>query len=185
MTTNEALRQAAERVLDAWDYPQGMPELHRRMRALRAALVEPQAIDTSGQRAEELQELEHEAKAAIKTLEILGYTYHGAELWKPPLSESAQPHFEDWCKEQFEWKNWYYTGEGPAAMAVPFAKKAFEAGQAMAQRLSQPASKPWVGLTTADLDEIDAPIRERGSATIVEIYRAIEAKLREKNGGAA
>ena len=46
---------------------------------------------------------------------------------------------------------------------------------------SPPASKPWVGLTTADLDEIDAPIRERGSATIAEIYRAIEAKLREKN----
>ena len=44
-----------------------------------------------------------------------------------------------------------------------------------------PASKPWVGLSTSDLDEIDAPIRERGSATIAEIYRAIEAKLREKN----
>ena len=46
---------------------------------------------------------------------------------------------------------------------------------------SPPASKPWVGLSTSDLDEIDAPIRERGSATIAEIYRAIEAKLREKN----
>ena len=46
---------------------------------------------------------------------------------------------------------------------------------------SPPASKPWVGLSTSELDEIDAPIRERGSATIAEIYRAIEAKLREKN----
>ena len=45
----------------------------------------------------------------------------------------------------------------------------------------EPESKPWVGLSTSDLDEIDAPIRERGSATIAEIYRAIEAKLREKN----
>lgn len=47
----------------------------------------------------------------------------------------------------------------------------------------QPAqpSKPWVGLSTIELDEIDAPIRERGHATIAEIYRAIEAKLREKN----
>ena len=42
-------------------------------------------------------------------------------------------------------------------------------------------SKPWVGLSTIELDEIDAPIRERGHATIAEIYRAIEAKLREKN----
>ena len=49
-------------------------------------------------------------------------------------------------------------------------------------RPSQPQpSKPWVGLTTADLDEIDAPIRKRGSATIAEIYHAIEAKLKEKN----
>lgn len=43
------------------------------------------------------------------------------------------------------------------------------------------AGKPWVGLSTVELDEIDAPIRERGHATIAEIYRAIEAKLREKN----
>ena len=42
-------------------------------------------------------------------------------------------------------------------------------------------SKPWVGLSTVELDEIDAPIRERGHATVAEIYRAIEAKLREKN----
>jgi hypothetical protein len=25
--------------------------------------------------------------AAIKTLEHLGYTYHGGELWKPPLGK--------------------------------------------------------------------------------------------------
>lgn len=63
------------------------------------------------------------------------------------------------------------------------------------KRYTPAAPVQWVGLTTADLDEIDAPIRERGSATIAEIYRAIEAKLRavngfscdatEKNGGAA
>jgi hypothetical protein len=44
-----------------------------------------------------------------------------------------------------------------------------------------PQHQPWVGLTTSELDEIDALIRERGSATIAEIYRAIEAKLKEKN----
>ena len=48
-------------------------------------------------------------------------------------------------------------------------------------RTSPQPSKPWVGLSTIELDEIDAPIRERGHATIAEIYRAIEAKLREKN----
>ncbi len=46
------------------------------------------------------------------------------------------------------------------------------------------AQRQWVGLTADELDEVDAPLRERGSATIAEIYRAIEAKLRSKNGGA-
>jgi len=29
-----------------------------------------------------------ERKAAIKTLQHLGYTYKGGELWKPPICES-------------------------------------------------------------------------------------------------
>lgn len=29
------------------------------------------------------------AAAAIKTLERMGYTYHGGELWKPPPGKSA------------------------------------------------------------------------------------------------
>ena len=53
--------------------------------------------------------------------------------------------------------------------------------QAAVRSVAPPASKPWVGLSTIELDEIDAPIRERGHATVAEIYRAIEAKLREKN----
>lgn len=27
--------------------------------------------------------------AAARTLELLGYTYHGGELWKPPLGQPA------------------------------------------------------------------------------------------------
>jgi len=30
----------------------------------------------------------NEAKAAIDTLEFLGYTYHGGEKWKPPLGNN-------------------------------------------------------------------------------------------------
>ena len=29
--------------------------------------------------------------AAIRTLTFLGYTYHGAEQWKPPLGEKPEP----------------------------------------------------------------------------------------------
>src|SRR5262245_11717549 len=35
--------------------------------------------------------------AAIRTLENLGYTYHGGELWKPPLGEA--PDFEKFTHE--------------------------------------------------------------------------------------
>ena len=30
---------------------------------------------------------EQQRSAAIKTLEFLGYTYHGGEQWKPPLGK--------------------------------------------------------------------------------------------------
>lgn len=61
MTTNEALRQAVYRVLDAWYWhnPQGTPELNRRMTALLNALAESEAIDTSGQRVEGSADGEH------------------------------------------------------------------------------------------------------------------------------
>ena len=32
-----------------------------------------------------------EQEAAIRTLTFLGYTYHGAEQWKPPLGKTPEP----------------------------------------------------------------------------------------------
>jgi hypothetical protein len=32
--------------------------------------------------------------AAVKTLEAAGYTFHGGQLWKPPLGPNPQPLFE-------------------------------------------------------------------------------------------
>ena len=32
-----------------------------------------------------------EQEAAIRTLTFLGYTYHGAEQWKPPLGKKPEP----------------------------------------------------------------------------------------------
>jgi hypothetical protein len=89
-----------------------------------------------------------------------------------PLME--QQMFDDWCP---------YKGS-PDPRTVWAA--AVEAVNGLLLGAIPPtAQRQWVGLTTADLDEIDAPIRERGSATIAEIYRAIEAKLREKNAAPA
>ena len=33
-------------------------------------------------------------EAAVKTLAAAGYTYHGGQLWKPPLGPSPQPLFK-------------------------------------------------------------------------------------------
>ena len=50
-----------------------------------------------------------------------------------PLQQAseAQPEpadFDTWLKEQFEYKNWYYREGGSGGMAVPFARKAWNAG---------------------------------------------------------
>jgi hypothetical protein len=37
--------------------------------------------------------------------------------------------FDTWCKQQFEWKNYYYRQSGPGSMVVPFAARAFEAAR--------------------------------------------------------
>ena len=46
-------------------------------------------------------------------------------------------------------------------------------------------SKPWVGLTDEEIAEMHNEIKVRlmGTYRTEDIYRAIEAKLREKNGG--
>lgn len=43
-------------------------------------------------------------------------------------ADPTTPDFDTWLKEQYEYKNWYYKS-GPGDMAVPFARKAFEAGK--------------------------------------------------------
>lgn len=46
---------------------------------------------------------------------------------------------------------------------------------------SPPASKPWVGLTQDELNMIGDKMRTWNSHSLVDVYTAIEAKLREKN----
>ena len=38
--------------------------------------------------------------AAVKTLERLGYTYHGGEEWKPPLGK--QEFFDEWIEYKYK-----------------------------------------------------------------------------------
>ena len=39
-----------------------------------------------------INEIEARLQAATRTLEHLGYTYHGGELWKPPVGKP--PNFD-------------------------------------------------------------------------------------------
>jgi hypothetical protein len=47
------------------------------------------------------------------------------------------------------------------------------------------APKPWVGLTDEEITLAMMRVEEQGSGYFLRLARAIEAKLREKNGGAA
>jgi len=55
----------------------------------------------------------------------------------PPAAPKAAPApaaegFDEWLEKQFEFRNYYYNPRGPGLMAVPFARRAYEAGRAQA-----------------------------------------------------
>lgn len=48
-------------------------------------------------------------QSAVKTLERLGYTYHGGTQWKPPLGKSAEPLLDRITElqaqlQQYQWQ---------------------------------------------------------------------------------
>ncbi len=46
------------------------------------------------------------AQSAVKTLEQLGYTYHGGELWKPPLGKAPDFNLIDLYRADAERYRW-------------------------------------------------------------------------------
>ena len=69
-------------------------------------------------------------------------------------------------------------GWQPTEEAMDYRDNAIDAiREALAE---QPASKPWVGLTDKEIEQVCVPL---GAAMLsfTEVARAIEAKLREKN----
>ena len=61
-----------------------------RVAAMNALFEKPGANAVTLTAVDESPEI---AAAAIKTLQSMGYTYHGAELWKPPIGPSRFPTF--------------------------------------------------------------------------------------------
>lgn len=69
-------RKLLQQFLLWYDGDQEPPDIATLLQNVRARLAEPDEEASS-------------ADAAIKTLQHLGYTYHGGELWKPPLGNKT------------------------------------------------------------------------------------------------
>jgi len=52
----------------------------------------------------DIKEVIESAGAAVHTLKNLGYTYHGAEYWKPPIGEVKTIKLIDGKAYQFDYK---------------------------------------------------------------------------------
>ena len=176
--------------------------------AIREALAEQPApvaaVNTSSERVDKTEENVHEKPARYATTigegNLSANGFEGDWFKKPAQQDQGQscycPECERlskelaalkaqqqepvaWMKDCADfWEHYTYISEASQENYKAEAQMWVEK-----LRTSPQPSKPWVGLSTVELDEIDAPIRERGHATIAEIYRAIEAKLREKNNG--
>ena len=70
------------------------------------------------------QAAQREATAAIKTLQNLGYTYHDAELWKPPIGKVPDFDLVDSLRNRIS--ELEASQAAPAAVAVPDDRAAFE-----------------------------------------------------------
>ena len=89
-----------------------------------------------------------------------------------PVDKKGSP-----CPEFWDWLPKAYNFEGIGNFTKYNMEVAFLAGM---QTTSPPASKPWVGLTDEEWQEIDASLN--GKRDLARIFvKAIEAKLKEKN----
>jgi hypothetical protein len=129
--------------------------------------------------------LKLEATAAIDTLKFLGYTYHGGERWKPPLGECPawlnepapvqEPVAWRWSESKgerwFDWTTDWSHHDKAKLMAFPIE---------YAYTTPPAAKRQWVGLTE---DEREQHRDDWRSNIHDKEFRAIEAKLKEKNNG--
>jgi len=62
------------------------------------------------------------------------------------------------------------------------AEKMHEAIAALKERLAQPPQRTWVGLTDEDIGDAYVAWDDTDGASFADFARAIEAKLKQKNG---
>ena len=92
-----------------------------------------------------------------------------------PLKQPAQQ------QEPVAWRTKNATPPGGYVLFQQYPQAVAErGGEIESLYTSPPASKPWVGLTDEEIEQVCVPL---GAAMLsfTEVARAIEAKLREKN----
>ena len=150
----EALKLAlvAQRVLEAWDHPHGMPALCQEMNTLRKALAE--------QPAQQQEPVALDVTIEGDSAKLL------AAMLEPVLDEEPIPIR-------------LLVGNGHSGHGLYVAAAEYQdEGAALLVNTSPPASKPWVGLTR---DERMSIINRLIGQDWVYAVDAIEAKLKEKN----
>jgi len=89
-------------------------------------------VDAAARGAAQAAPAEIDAKSFQSYAETRAYSkgyYAGkkaAQAAPAPVSKS----FDEWLEKQFEFRNYYFDLRGPGLMAVPFARRAYEAGRA-------------------------------------------------------
>jgi hypothetical protein len=144
------------------------------------------------------KEAEQPAKqaAAIKTLEFLGYTYHGGEQWKPPLGKKPEwldepaPAQQEPVLQDIEQYRLQMAGISTAAIGYwkesdgihpdydTIALRDVAKLYAKYDELYR-AQRTWVGLTDEEITDMWAESSPYYHED--DFARAIEAKLKEKN----
>ena len=59
---------------------------------------------------------------------VMGFFCNRLNEQPAPVAEG----FDEWLEKQFEFRNYYFDLRGPGLMAIPFARRAYEAGRAQA-----------------------------------------------------
>ena len=82
-------------------------------------------------------------------------------------------NFVEYVRNKCNYETIYSDGEGRVILVITLLD---------AYTMTHRAPKKWVGLTDEEITEIRLKTFD-AVATNYEVYRAIEAKLKEKNGG--
>ena len=141
-----------DRQVDVWSY--SASQVHAAIDADRAARGAAQAAPAEDDKwrslalqfdSHRMQALSHlklllecgeDHADAVRTF-LAGPPLDGESVLAQRIAAYAQPApvaegFDEWLEKQFEFRNYYFDLRGPGLMAVPFARRAYEAGRAQA-----------------------------------------------------